>query len=102
MDVAVGDGLSGGGAVVDADGEAVGMKFLLQNVPDLVDRPPQGVAVDIVEVEDGDGNLFGHDQGMAGRHREGVMEGDGFRVLVDDAGRIKGMESGLFGERHGG
>ncbi len=92
VDVEVEDGLAGGLADVDADGEAVGAVRGLDGGPRAVDAGEEGEPLGLGRLEPRCHVATGHDEGVAGGDREGVPEAPNSVRLEDQPPGVRGAE----------
>ena len=82
--VAMEDGLPGGLANVDTDVVAVGVKTLVNLLPDILQHDVHGLALVVGQVEVGSDVPLGDDERMTGRDGIAVVEGNAGGRLADD------------------
>ncbi len=92
VDVEVEDGLAGGLAHVDADGEAVGAVRGLDGGPRAVDAGEEGEPLGVGRLEPGRHVAPGDDERVPRGDREGVPDAPNGLGLEDQPPRVRGAE----------
>lgn len=91
VEVEVGDGLAGGGAVVEADGVAVGGEAGVDESLGVREGGYQGFALGGLEIAPGGDVAMGRDEEVAGGH--GISVPDPFHQGADEGDRFDGRKA---------